>query len=75
MKHLTYLTVLCLACLLAGCSEPASKTVTEGVDLDAIRAYEADLARVNKQQAEADPDAEEKAAAQPPQSAETNTAE
>ena len=63
MKRFAYLGVLGLACMFSGCSEPASKSVTDGADLDAIKAYEASISALESSQATMDIDGKEDAAA------------
>ncbi len=77
MKNYTYLAILSVACMLAGCSEPANKTVTDGVDMDAIKAYEASVSALESSQATMDIDGKDDAASneQTPAVGETKPAE
>ncbi|WP_442510294.1 hypothetical protein SH528x_001906 [Novipirellula sp. SH528] len=49
MKNIPMLILVLLVAFAAGCSEQGPRTVTDGVDPQAIRAYEEGLARVTQQ--------------------------
>ncbi|WP_345684989.1 hypothetical protein [Novipirellula caenicola] len=54
MKHFSWLILVLLVTFAAGCSDQGPRTVTAGVDSQAIRDYEAELAKVTKQDADSD---------------------
>ncbi|WP_372725148.1 hypothetical protein [Novipirellula sp.] len=54
MKHFSWLILVLLMTFAAGCSEQGPRTVTAGVDSQAIRDYEAELAKVTKQDTDSD---------------------
>ncbi|TWU39606.1 hypothetical protein [Novipirellula artificiosorum] len=50
MKVMTFLSFVFLVALVAGCGSEANRTVTDGVDQQAIADYEAELAKVTSQE-------------------------
>ncbi|MCO8120714.1 hypothetical protein NHH03_03115 [Stieleria sp. TO1_6] len=49
MKALSLLSLMFVVALVAGCGDEANRTVTDGVDQQAIADYEAELAKVTGQ--------------------------
>ncbi|MGB7324168.1 MAG: hypothetical protein WBD31_04815 [Rubripirellula sp.] len=66
MKYLTRLSLFCGVLAIAGCSEPANKTVTGDADLEGIKAYEAAMANLESSQSSMEEDGGEDAEAVDP---------
>ncbi|WP_146536201.1 hypothetical protein [Rubripirellula reticaptiva] len=63
---MTCLSLFCFALTMAGCGEPANKTVTGNADMDAIKAYEASMAALSNSQSSMEkPGGEDKEAVDP----------
>lgn len=59
MKTIPLLILVLLGAFAAGCSEQGPRTVTAGVDPQAIRDYEAELGKVTKQDTDSNMGAKE----------------